>query len=37
MTVVLIPNHSVPPAPGTAELADLVVDRLADLDPASIA
>jgi len=37
MTVVLIPNQSVPPAPGTVELADLVVDRLADLDPASIA
>jgi len=37
MTVVLIPNHSVPPATGTVELADLVVDRLADLDPASIA
>ena len=37
MTVVLIPNHSVPPAPRTAELADLVVDRLAELDPASVA
>ena len=34
MTVVLVPNASVPPAPGTAELADLVLDRLADLDPA---
>ena len=33
MTVVLVPNASVPPAPGTAELADLVLDRLADLDP----
>ena len=37
MTVVLIPNQSVPPAPGTAAMADLVVDRLADLDPASVA
>lgn len=36
MTVVLIPNHSIPPAPGTAELADVVLDRLADLDPAAI-
>jgi HAD superfamily hydrolase (TIGR01509 family) len=32
MTVVLIPNHSVPPAPGTHDLADLVLERLADLD-----
>jgi HAD superfamily hydrolase (TIGR01509 family) len=31
--VVLVPNASVPPAPGTTELADLVIDRLADLDP----
>ncbi len=28
MTVVLVPNHSVPPAEGTVELADLVLDRL---------
>jgi HAD superfamily hydrolase (TIGR01509 family) len=33
MTVVLVPNGSVPPAAGTAALADLVLDRLADLDP----
>ena len=33
MTVVLVPNASVPPAPGTEELADLVLARLADLDP----
>ena len=33
MTVVLVPNASVPPAPGTAELADIVLERLADLDP----
>jgi len=36
MTVVLVPNESVPPAPGTHELADLVLDRLADLDPAAV-
>jgi len=36
MTVVLVPNHSVPPLPGTAELADLVLDRLADLDPDTV-
>ena len=33
MTVVLVPNGSVPPAPGTAELADLVLGSLAELDP----
>ncbi len=33
MFVVLVPNASVPPPAGTAELADAVVDRLADLDP----
>jgi HAD superfamily hydrolase (TIGR01509 family) len=40
MTVVLIPNASVPPAPGTRELADLVLaglSDLADLDPNAIA
>ena len=36
MTVVLVPNASVPPAPGTAEAADLVLDRLVDLDAAAI-
>jgi HAD superfamily hydrolase (TIGR01509 family) len=36
MFVVLVPNASVPPAPGTSELADVVLDRLADLDPARI-
>jgi len=36
MTVVLVPNDSVPPAPGTRELADVVLDRLADLDPSAI-
>ena len=36
MTAVLVPNRSVPPAPGTAELADLVLDRLSELDPATV-
>jgi HAD superfamily hydrolase (TIGR01509 family) len=33
MVVVLVPNPSVPPADGAAELAHLVIHRLADLDP----
>lgn len=37
MIVVLVPNRSVPPAPGATDLADLVLDRLTDLDPASVA
>jgi HAD superfamily hydrolase (TIGR01509 family) len=37
MTCVLVPNATIPPAPGTAELADFVLDRLADLDPAGVA
>ncbi len=36
MTVVLVPNASVPPAPGTAQLADVVLERLAGLDPAAL-
>jgi HAD superfamily hydrolase (TIGR01509 family) len=36
MTVVLVPNASVPPAAGATELADLVLARLADLDPAAV-
>jgi len=36
MRVVLVPNRSIPPAPGTAELADAVVDQLTDLDPERI-
>jgi len=31
MRVVLVPNASVPPPPGTAELADIVLERLPDL------
>jgi HAD superfamily hydrolase (TIGR01509 family) len=33
MTTVLVPNHSVPPAPGWEPFADAVLERLADLDP----
>ena len=33
MTVVLVPNASVPPGPGAADAADWVFARLADLDP----
>ncbi len=33
MTVVLVPNASVPPAGDARDLADVVLDRLADLDP----
>lgn len=36
MTVVLVPNGHVPPAPGAAELADLVLERLDQLDPATV-
>lgn len=36
MFVVLVPNQSVPPAPGTPDLADLVLDGLAELDPGRI-
>jgi HAD superfamily hydrolase (TIGR01509 family) len=36
MTVVLVPNTSVPPAPGTADLADVVLGRLSDLDISDI-
>lgn len=37
MTTVLVPNLSVPPAPGAEALADHVLARLGDLDPAAIA
>lgn len=36
MTVVLVPNDSVPPAPETGALADLVLESLADLDPSAV-
>ncbi len=36
MIVVLVPNASVPPAPEAAGLADLVLDRLDQLDPGAV-
>ena len=33
MTTVLVPNHAVPPAEGSEAFADIILDRLADLDP----
>ena len=36
MTTVLVPNRSIPPAPGAEAEADLVLDRIADLDSAAI-
>lgn len=36
MTTVLVPNRSVPPAPGWEPWADAVTARLADLDPATL-
>ena len=37
MTVVLVPNKSIPPAAGTEALADLVLESLADLRPGDVA
>lgn len=36
MTTVLVPNAAVPPAPGWEPFADVVLARLADLDPANL-
>ena len=36
MITILVPNAAVPPAPGWEPFADVVLDRLADLDPASL-
>ena len=36
MTVVLVPNESVPPAEGARESADIVLASLADLDPGAL-
>lgn len=33
MAVALVPNRTVPPAPGAADLADLVVETISALDP----
>jgi HAD superfamily hydrolase (TIGR01509 family) len=37
MTVVLVPNRAVPPAPGAREAASVVLDRITLLDPGAIA
>jgi HAD superfamily hydrolase (TIGR01509 family) len=36
MTVVLVPNVTIPPAPGAHDEADAVLERLADLDPETV-
>ena len=36
MRVALVPNESIPPAPGAGDLADIVVSTLAELDPGAI-
>jgi HAD superfamily hydrolase (TIGR01509 family) len=36
MTTVLVPNRSVPPASDAKDVADFVIDRLADLDVSSV-
>ncbi len=36
MTTILVPNASVPPAPGAESIADVVLERLSDLDPAAL-
>ena len=36
MTTVLVPNHSIPPAPGSEDVADIVLDHLSELDPDAI-
>ncbi len=36
MRVVLIPNTSIPPAPGALEAADFALERLADLEPSRL-
>ena len=37
MTVVLVPNRAVPPAPGAREAASVVLRRIEDVDPARLA
>lgn len=36
MAVVLVPNATVPPTEGTGQLADLVVDSVAEVDPEAV-
>jgi HAD superfamily hydrolase (TIGR01509 family) len=37
MATVLVPNRSVPPAPGAEAIADVVLEDIGDLDPESVA
>ncbi|MBM4407229.1 MAG: HAD family phosphatase [Chloroflexi bacterium] len=37
MTVVLVPNASIPPAPGASEAADVVLESIDQLDPEALA
>ncbi len=37
MTVVLVPNRAVPPAPGAREAASVLLRRIQDVDPARLA
>jgi HAD superfamily hydrolase (TIGR01509 family) len=36
MTTVLVPNHSIPPAQGAEAYADLVLERIGDLQPETL-
>jgi HAD superfamily hydrolase (TIGR01509 family) len=36
MTTVLVPNHSIPPAEGAEACADLVLERIGDLEPETV-
>ena len=36
MTTVLVPNRSVPPPAGAEAFADIVIDRLSELDPTTV-
>jgi hypothetical protein len=36
MTVVLVPNIAVPPAPGASDAADVCLTAIAELDPGAI-
>jgi beta-phosphoglucomutase-like phosphatase (HAD superfamily) len=36
MVTVLVPNRSVPPAEAALQLADVTLERLADLDPTAL-
>ena len=36
MTTVLVPNHSIPPADGADAFADVILERIADLDPEAV-